>query len=61
MHAVVFHGPGQKNWGEVPDPKIVDDRASRPADAAATAVNASMASASGVHTLWSSNQVDWPH
>jgi alcohol dehydrogenase len=25
MHAVVFHGPGQKNWEEVPDPKIVDD------------------------------------
>jgi alcohol dehydrogenase len=25
MQAVVFHGPGQKNWEEVPDPKIVDD------------------------------------
>jgi alcohol dehydrogenase len=25
MHAVVFHGPGQKHWEEVPDPKIVDD------------------------------------
>jgi alcohol dehydrogenase len=25
MRAVVFHGPGQKHWEEVPDPKIVDD------------------------------------
>ena len=25
MHAVVFHGPGDKRWEEVPDPKIVDD------------------------------------
>jgi alcohol dehydrogenase len=25
MHAVVFHGPGQKHWEEVPNPKIVDD------------------------------------
>jgi threonine dehydrogenase-like Zn-dependent dehydrogenase len=25
MHAVVFHGPGQKNWEEVPDPKILND------------------------------------
>ena len=25
MHAVVFHGPGQKSWEEVPKPEIVDD------------------------------------
>ncbi len=25
MHAVVYHGPGQKSWEEVPDPKLVDD------------------------------------
>ena len=25
MRAVVFHGPGQKHWEEVSDPKIVDD------------------------------------
>src|SRR5690606_8991632 len=25
MKAVVYHGPGQKSWEEVPDPKIVDD------------------------------------
>ena len=25
MHAVVYHGPGQKSWDEVPDPKIHDD------------------------------------
>jgi alcohol dehydrogenase len=25
MHAVVYHGPGQKRWEEVPDPTIVDD------------------------------------
>lgn len=25
MHAVVYHGPGQKAWEEVPDPRIVDD------------------------------------
>jgi alcohol dehydrogenase len=25
MRAVVYHGPGQKSWDEVPDPKIVDD------------------------------------
>ena len=29
MRAVVFHGPGQKHWEEVPDPKIVDESASR--------------------------------
>jgi alcohol dehydrogenase len=25
MHAVVYHGPGEKSWDEVPDPKIADD------------------------------------
>jgi alcohol dehydrogenase len=25
MHAVVYHGPGEKSWDEVPDPKITDD------------------------------------
>jgi len=25
MRAVVFHGPGEKSWDEVPDPKIEDD------------------------------------
>jgi alcohol dehydrogenase len=25
MRALVYHGPGQKSWDEVPDPKIVDD------------------------------------
>ena len=25
MHAVVYHGPGQKSWDEVPDPVIVED------------------------------------
>ncbi|HEX6424050.1 MAG TPA: zinc-dependent alcohol dehydrogenase family protein [Acidimicrobiales bacterium] len=25
MRAVVFHGPGQKAWEEVPDPTLVDD------------------------------------
>ena len=25
MRAVVYHGPGQKAWEEVPDPSIVDD------------------------------------
>jgi alcohol dehydrogenase len=25
MRAVVYHGPGQKSWDEVPDPKIVED------------------------------------
>jgi alcohol dehydrogenase len=25
MHAVVYHGPGEKSWQEVPDPKIADD------------------------------------
>ena len=25
MHAIVYHGPGQKSWDEVPDPKIEDD------------------------------------
>ena len=25
MHALVYHGPGQKSWDEVPDPKIEDD------------------------------------
>lgn len=24
MHAVVFHGPGEKAWEEVPDPKIIE-------------------------------------
>jgi len=25
VHAVVYHGPGDKRWEEVPDPTIVDD------------------------------------
>jgi alcohol dehydrogenase len=25
MHAIVYHGPGQKSWDDVPDPKIQDD------------------------------------
>ena len=25
MRAVVYHGPGQKAWQEVPDPEIIDD------------------------------------
>ena len=25
MRAVVYHGPGQKSWEEVPDPEITDD------------------------------------
>jgi alcohol dehydrogenase len=25
MRAVVYHGPGQKSWDEVPDPTIIDD------------------------------------
>src|SRR5664280_884129 len=25
MRAVVYHGPGQKQWEEVADPKLVDD------------------------------------
>ena len=25
MHAVVYHGPGNKAWEEVPDPVIIDD------------------------------------
>jgi threonine dehydrogenase-like Zn-dependent dehydrogenase len=25
MHAAVYHGPGQKSWGQVPDPRIEDD------------------------------------
>jgi alcohol dehydrogenase len=25
MRAVVYHGPGQKAWEEVPDPEIIDD------------------------------------
>src|SRR6476620_8453210 len=25
MRAVVYHGPGQKAWEEVPDPVIIDD------------------------------------
>jgi threonine dehydrogenase-like Zn-dependent dehydrogenase len=25
MRAVVYHGPGQKAWEEVPDPEILDD------------------------------------
>jgi alcohol dehydrogenase len=25
MRAVVYHGPGNKTWEEVPDPKLVDD------------------------------------
>jgi alcohol dehydrogenase len=26
MRALVYHGPGQKAWEEVPDPEILDDR-----------------------------------
>jgi alcohol dehydrogenase len=25
MHAVVYHGPGNKAWEEVPDPQLIDD------------------------------------
>jgi Alcohol dehydrogenase GroES-associated len=25
MKAIVYHGPGQKAWEEVPDPEITDD------------------------------------
>ncbi len=25
MHAIVYHGPGDKRWEEVPDPKLIDD------------------------------------
>jgi alcohol dehydrogenase len=25
MRALVYHGPGQKSWDEVPDPQLVDD------------------------------------
>jgi alcohol dehydrogenase len=25
MHALVYHGPGQKSWDEVPDPKMEED------------------------------------
>jgi alcohol dehydrogenase len=25
MHAVVYHGPGEKSWEEVPKPQLVDD------------------------------------
>ena len=25
MRAVIYHGPGQKSWDEVPDPKLEDD------------------------------------
>ena len=25
MHALVYHGPGQKSWDDMPDPKIEDD------------------------------------
>jgi alcohol dehydrogenase len=25
MYAVVYHGPGDKRWEQVPDPKIIDD------------------------------------
>lgn len=25
MRALVFHGPGEKSWDDVPDPKLVDD------------------------------------
>jgi alcohol dehydrogenase len=25
MHALVYHGPGQKAWEEVPDPVLIDD------------------------------------
>ncbi|HEX8861311.1 MAG TPA: alcohol dehydrogenase catalytic domain-containing protein, partial [Actinomycetes bacterium] len=25
MRAVVYHGPGDKRWEEVPDPKRIDD------------------------------------
>ena len=25
MKALVYHGPGQKAWEEVPDPQLIDD------------------------------------
>ncbi|MGZ5297402.1 MAG: alcohol dehydrogenase catalytic domain-containing protein, partial [Actinomycetota bacterium] len=25
MRAMVYHGPGEKSWDDVPDPKIQDD------------------------------------
>jgi alcohol dehydrogenase len=25
VKAIVYHGPGEKGWEEVPDPSIVDD------------------------------------
>ena len=25
MYAVVYHGPGEKAWEEVPKPKFIDD------------------------------------
>jgi len=25
MHALVYHGPGQKAWEEVPEPDLIDD------------------------------------
>jgi alcohol dehydrogenase len=25
MHAIVYYGPGDKRWEEVPDPKLIDD------------------------------------
>ena len=25
MRAMVYHGPGEKSWDDVPDPKIEDD------------------------------------
>jgi alcohol dehydrogenase len=25
VKAIVYHGPGEKEWEEVPDPSIVDD------------------------------------
>ena len=25
MKALVYHGPGQKSWQDVPDPQVLDD------------------------------------
>ena len=25
MRGLVYHGPGEKDWDEIPDPKLIDD------------------------------------
>src|ERR1700724_2402998 len=25
MRGLVYHGPGEKDWEEIPDPKVIDD------------------------------------